>query len=235
MSRKRRTRNARRSKATSRPHAAPLLRAVVGSLVLCAALGTPAAAARPAQGPPVAAAPVNGYDIDPQPLRAWAAETRRLLASGQLDRDGTLDLSIDTGGVDGRGFASHVEFSYPGNNDRGWVGVAVSGFDALNRSRVLRGLEGAARLQVRLKLDGQIVSAHVVADYDSAEQAARLAHTAGQARAALAALFERDREPSGLAVLNNMTVTASGKQLTLKLELSRELAGNLLRQRLAIP
>jgi hypothetical protein len=44
-----------------------------------------------------------------------------------------------------------------------------------------------------------------------------------------------ERESDTVEVLNNMIFSASGKQLSMKLELTRAQVGNLLRQHLSIP
>ncbi len=64
------------------------------------------------------------------------------------------------------------------------------------------------------------------------------ARTAQIARSRVAALtlprFVSHAEPSPI-VLNNMTVSANGKWHSLRLEMSREQAGNLLRKYVSLP
>lgn len=101
---------------------------------------------------------------------------------------------------------------------------------AVGSSRVLHHLEGARHIRLNLTLDGERLSAAGDAEFDSAERASKLAHfydvVFGFQRAKTAGT---DRH----VVWQNMTASASGKQLALKLEMTRAEAGNLLLKQIA--
>jgi hypothetical protein len=84
---------------------------------------------------------------------------------------------------------------------------------------------------ITLKWDER-ASARLHAVVSSTEQAEQLAQTYN-ALVGFGRLNRRGRE--GVEILNNMAFSANGKRLTMRLELTREMAGNLLRKHTSLP
>ncbi len=102
---------------------------------------------------------------------------------------------------------------------------------ALSDSGALSALAGADHLTITLRLDER-ASASLHAAVGSAEQAAQLARTYN-ALVEVGRLNRRGRD--GAEVLNNMAFSANGKQLTMQLEMTHEMVGNLLRKHTSLP
>jgi hypothetical protein len=195
-----------------------ILRALVGSLVFCAAFassGWAQVADRPA--------------LDERPFRELLAEARQMFESGEVSERDVFDLTFGaTPAADGT--LRDVNAVKVVGSPR-WQQLARDLMSALSDSRVVAPLAGAEHLTLTLKLDGAGL-ARLVADFPTEAQAKRMADGYN----AIIALARQSRAGrDGIVVLNNMTASASGKQLTMQLEMSREELGNLLRQSLALP
>lgn len=96
---------------------------------------------------------------------------------------------------------------------------------ALTESHLSRAAEGARHLQLVVSFDPSNVTASVTAEMDTPRRAEGAASQLG---AVLPLLRLRTEGQPVHVVWNNMKVSASGKQLALRLEMTREQAGNLL-------
>ena len=197
-----------------------LVRAVFGSLVLCATFGTPTVAKTTSS---------SEHEISQQDtsLRVeWATEVFRRgfkdiwkeIASNKPDPE-KLDLTFNQ-----RGQTNEIINA----GDIRWNDAVEKFVNTLSISGALEN----SLLSVSLKNDKQKFSARVVATFESelkvtpAVQNIELLRS--RARAAT-------HDENMLLALNGMTLSANGKQLVMQLEMSREQVGNLLRKQLALP
>jgi len=234
-----------RSQATARRQQQVLLvRAVFGSLVLCALFGVPVVGAQSksgsmsvadalAQVPPDSNIKIDRA-IDTKHLRKALAEIKRLAQAGELDLNRGLHIKALADAFN----APHETLWYgirvnaqPGSDER-WSKPLLELILALRNSYVLQSFTISKDVKLELNLNQQNAIFSLDAFYSTEERAAQIAnHYVG--------FFDRVRaaHPAGdeIVVLNNMTISASGKQLTMRLEMTREQAGNLLRRHLSLP
>jgi hypothetical protein len=210
------------------------VRAVVGSLVLCAALApTALSQTSGAQG-------VYQKDDAPQvkqfrpinaaPFRELLAKTQRLIDAGELNSQDVFDFVIEAE-RNADGTLRDIRFTEAAAANGRWRSLVREFVTVLSDSGVLSALQDADRLTMTLKLDER-ARAGLSAVVKSDEQAAQLAQTYN-ALLHLGRISRRGRV--GVEVLNNMAFSANGKQLTMQLDMTREMFGNLLRQHLSLP
>lgn len=212
-----------------------LLRALVGSLVFCAALAAPARAQQPApEASPNAGSEAeasNFTEINTAPFRSLIAKALRLRAEGSLSAEDTFDFTVEADRAQDGAFSNAAIGGTSSGNER-WRELARDFVSALSDSRLLAVLRDAPHVSMRFRLDAQTGFAGVTCDTTSEELARRAAANYG----ALLHLGSLARQGTdvGLA-LKNLQVSSSGKQVAFKLEMSREQLGNLLRQSLSLP
>lgn len=221
--------------AHARRRQALLVRAVVGSLVLCAALApTALSQTGGAQG-------VYQRDDVPQvkqfrpinaaPFRELLAKTQRLIDAGELNsQQDVFDFVIEAE-RNADGTLRDIRFTEAAAANGRWRSLVREFVTVLSDSGALSALQDADRLTMTLKLDER-ARAGLSAVVKSDEQAAQLAQTYN-ALLGFGRLSQHGR--AGVEVLNNMAFSANGKQLTMQLEMSREMFGNLLRQHTSLP
>ena len=242
MKQKARHRASRKARAAHRQQV--FLRAVVGSLVLCAAVSaTPIV---PAQTVATGSHPrsesrqnpehfVWVHHFDAEGLRAFRSRAsvllNRLRDDGQLKvgENFTLGLEGDRGD-DGK--LTNLEFTGAAASDAKWQEFARELASSMNDGGVFRPLKDTSRVALSLTLDGRNAALSAVSTLSSEESAQRQAKD----YKALLTLVRSDGFDLDIAVvLNNMLVSANGKRLSMRLEMSREQAGNLLRRYVSLP
>ncbi|HEV2880769.1 MAG TPA: hypothetical protein VGX24_05625 [Pyrinomonadaceae bacterium] len=209
-----------------------LVRAVVGSLVLCAALA-PHALAQGQSSPAYQQQTPETKEFRPinaRPFRDLLTKTQGLIAAGELNPQDVFDFTLEAE-RNPDGTLRDIKFTEAAAANGRWRPLASEFVAALSDSGALSGLTGADHLTITLRLDER-ASARLHAVVNSAEQAAQLARNYN-ALIALGRLDRRGRE--GVEILNNMAFSANGKQLTMQLVMTREQAGNLLRQHTSLP
>lgn len=200
------------------------MRAVVGSLVLCAALGQSAnAQTAPSEVQEVRTPHTSSF-------RALLQKTQRLIEAGELSTQDTFDFTLEAERNDD-GTLRDIKFTESAAANGRWRLLAHELIAVLSESGALSALNGADHLTITLRLDERL-SARLNAVVNSAEQAARVAQNYNSILN-IARISQHGRV--GVEVLNNMAFNANGKQLTMQLEMSREQAGNLLRKQLSLP
>ena len=223
-----------RSGAHAKRQQALLVRAVVGSLVLCAALAPNALSQTGApQGvyQKDAASEVKEFrPIYARPFRELLAKTRALIEAGELNAQDVFDFTLEAE-RNADGTLRDIKFTEAAAANGRWRSLAREFIAVLSESGALSALQGADHLTFTLRLDDH-ARASLRAVVNSTEQAAQLAHHYN-ALVQLGRFSQRGR--AGVEVLNNMAFSANGKQLTMQLEMSREMFGNLLRQQLSLP
>ncbi len=207
-----------------------LLRAVVGSLVLCAALGATASAQQAARTGRESQPAFEFRPVHDRPLRELLAQTRQMFERGELSAQDKFEFVVEADRHED-GTLHDVTFTKAEAANPLWQQLANEFVAALNDSHALQPLRGVSHLNLAFKLDESAAVAMNAATV-TAERATQLAN-GYNAVVAVGRMAQQGRD--GVEVLNNMTFSASGKQLSMKLELSREQVGNLLRQHLSIP
>ncbi|HZG50921.1 MAG TPA: hypothetical protein VEZ40_02190 [Pyrinomonadaceae bacterium] len=225
-----------RPTATAKRRQALLVRAVVGSLVLCAALAPPAVSqtggAQDVYRQNAAPEVKEFRSINTRPLRDVLEKTRALIEAGELSVGDAFDFTIEAD-RNADGSLKAIRFAKAHNETHArWKPVVEEFITALSESGALSSLQEARRLSIRLKLNGG-AAATLHASLDSEERADALA----QSHNALADFWRLGRRGGreGVEILNNMAFSANGKQLTMQLEMTREMVGNLLRKHLSLP
>jgi hypothetical protein len=210
------------------------VRAVVGSLVLCAALAPNALSqAGGAQGvyQPDAASEVKEFrPINAVPFREVLKKAQRLIETSELYPQAAFDFTIEAD-RNADGTFRNIIITKAQAADGRWQPLVREFIAFLSASGALSALTDAEHLTITLKLD-ESASARLHTVVKSAEQAAQLAQNYNTLLD-LGRFSQRGQ--AGVEVLNNMACSANGKQLTMQLEMSREMVGNLLRQQLSLP
>lgn len=227
------------SRVTGQRQQTLLVRAVVGSLVLCAALAPSSAAQSVSSVAPqggsleeIALQAKQLCQVDVEPLREWLTKLKAAIATGKIDSS-AIDLTIEAADIrEGRTHLTEVGFA--GAEQKRWLesNLAQDFVSALNRTGALRHLEDVRHLRLTLKADQHTAWVQAAAVYNWEGRAAQLAKNYNNTLALMRSL-KPDEETS--VVLNNMTVSANGKQLLMRLEMPREAIGNLLRKHLSLP
>jgi hypothetical protein len=212
-------------------------RALVGSLVFCAALAAPARAQVAQPETPNApqeaeTAPSPFPAINTSPFKDLLAKALRLRADGSLTAEETFDFTLEADrGEDGT-LRDVALTGGASDADGAWRGLATDFVTALGESRLLAALRDALHVSIHFRLDAQSAVASMTCDTASEGLARRAAANYGALLHV--ASFARQGTDAGLA-LKNLQVSSSGKQVAFKLEMSREQLGNLLRRSLSIP
>ncbi|MCA1631793.1 MAG: hypothetical protein LC785_14245 [Acidobacteria bacterium] len=212
-----------------------ILRALVGSLVFCAALAAPARAqvAQPeSKSAPREAETEHFPVVNTLPFKELLAKALRLRADGSLGSEETFDFTVEADRMeDGR--LHNVTVVGGASDARGaWRGLTMDFVAAVSDSRLLAAFKDALHVSMRLRLDAQTSLASLSFEAPSESHARQLAR-GYDALLHMASLQQRGANSA--AVLNSLKVSASGKQFAVKLEMSREQLGNLLRQSLSLP
>lgn len=233
---------------TTRPLALLLRYAVLGAVALsilpASAAAFPAAAqdqpasngdakSKPPAGQPAPHenGPAGGGADDGLPasvnlaaFKGFLARAAKMSAAREIDLAGTRELRLEADiGEGGELGDPLIWLGRPASP--ALVDLSVEFVAALKESRVAGAVEGARHITLVLALDPDRVLFTARAEMDTERRAARAADGFGALLPLLR--FRAGGRPAGV-VWNNMTASASGKQLALRLEMTREAAGNLL-------
>jgi hypothetical protein len=212
-----------------------LLRALVGSFVVCAALSAQNAKAQELSDQSVQPEIARLQRVAKNTFHDLLAGVVRGIDQGEYEGLGDLSVSVeaDIDKLNNRPFNTTVSFG--GETDPRWkenpdlVAGFVAGFSA---SGGFNRIEDARHLRFDLNLTRQSVALTVTTTIVSDKRAAEIERSYA---AFLDSYKSTARDEAVVAVLNNMTISASGKQLSMKLEMSRAQAGNLLRKYVSLP
>jgi hypothetical protein len=205
-----------------------LLRAVVGSLVLSAALASSAPAQ---QAGALGGASQVSPRVDPRPFRELLSKAQRMAAAGELNPAADFFTFTVEAARNPDGTLSGARVAEGAAVDARWRGLTQEFVSVLSDSRALAYLEGVERVTLTVSL-GERFAAELAADAADDASAAQQAKNTG-ALLWLARHSQQGRH--GAEVLNNMTASASGKRLLMRLDMSRAEVGNLLSTTRAIP
>ncbi|MDQ3907950.1 MAG: hypothetical protein M3268_06360 [Acidobacteriota bacterium] len=211
-----------------------VLRALVGSFFVCAALVSPALAQQPTSGASDVqreAETASVPRVSFAPFRSLIARAVRLRDEGSISADDVFDFEIEADRADD-GTLANVRFAGEAAVNGHWHSLVQDFLAALSRSRALSVLRDARHLSMRLKSDPRDFLASLSFEAPTAERARQIADGYDLL---LHLASANPRGANSAALLAGAKVSASGKQFTAKLEMSREQLGNLLSQSLAIP
>ncbi|HVG30085.1 MAG TPA: hypothetical protein VM864_10330 [Pyrinomonadaceae bacterium] len=220
--------------APTPPQQQLIWRALVGSLVFCAALAAPARAqASPPETPsaPQEAETAPVPTVNLSPFRDLLAKALRLRADGSLTADDTFDFTVEADRAED-GALGNVAIGGASAGSDHWRELARDFISAVSDSRLLAVFKDALHVHMRFRLDARTSLASLNFEAPSAERAQQLAR-GYEGLVRIASLQQRGANSA--ALLNGLKVSASGKQFAVKLEMSREQLGNLLRQSLSLP
>ena len=153
-------------------------------------------------------------------LEKWGGEYR----AGRLDTDGEFDVAVE-GDLTQDGVLENAMLTPGSGGDPRMFDLAKDFVMAVSASRVLKVLEGVRHLRLNLRLDRQTLNVALNAAVESEGRARRLSE--GYNGILLLARRRQAGTDEGI-VWDNTRASASGKVLTLTLEVPRETLGNLL-------
>lgn len=199
--------------------------AVVGAFVfgvLPAGLDAPAFAQK--AGAAVDAGVKKPGKVNMAPLRGFITRSRRLHEQGKLDLGKRRAVAVTADRAEDGTLSNHA-ITGESASDPQMRAVAQDFVRSLSESRVLQPLEGVTRVQMNFTLDGERFTAEALSETPSEARAEEMAR--GYRMMLNVARMMRRGTPEA-PVLNNMKISASGKQLVMNLDTTREAMGNLL-------
>jgi hypothetical protein len=158
------------------------------------------------------------------PIKAFLSRARRLNEQGKLDLSKPQVLTVE-GDRQEDGTLTNVAITGESASQPEFKRVAEDFVLSLNDSRALAFLNDVSHVRMNFTLDGDHFRADTVSDAPSEARAAEMAR--GYRVLVNAGRLMRRGTDEG-AVLNNMKVSASGKQLLMNLDMPREQLGNIL-------
>ncbi|MCA1566733.1 MAG: hypothetical protein LC803_14030 [Acidobacteria bacterium] len=206
------------------------MRAVVGSLVLCAALA-PHASAQQAEG----ASRVERVEV--QTLRDFWGKVKSSVERGEIDLNGTFALMLEAE-RDEDGSLHNVIITRTEASDKHWRELAPAfafslstSTDALQRFDRIVHPTTSRRVNISLKLDDQNLVGKMVYTIERDDYVPRSNPDLNQVWIQSSGRRDKDQD----IVFRHMSFSCGRKQLRMHLEMTREQAGNLLRKHLSLP
>jgi hypothetical protein len=163
--------------------------------------------------------------VNTSPFKAFIARSKKLKDAGKLDLSKPREITVEADRNED-GTVSNAVITGEAAGDPNIKKVALDFVSTLNESRALNFLEGVSRVRMNFALDGERFK---VVSHAEAPTEARATEMARGYRTLInvARLMKRGGDDEAV-VLNNMKISASGKQLVMNLDTPREAMGNLL-------
>lgn len=162
--------------------------------------------------------------VNMAPLRGFITRSRRLHEQGKLDLSKRRVITVEAERAED-GTLSNAAVTGESSTDPQFRAVAQDFVNSLSESRALQPLDGVTRVQMTFTLDGERFTAQTASETPSEARAGEMAR--GYRMMLNVARMMRRGTPES-PVLNNMKISASGKQLVMNLDTTREAMGNLL-------
>lgn len=182
---------------------------------------TDAGTANGAAAPAAVKKPVK---VNTRPFKAFLVRSKKLKDQGKLDLSKPRELTVDVDRNED-GTVTNPRITGESAADPNFRKVAEDFVSALNESRALHFLEGVSHVRLNFALEGERFRMRSDADTPSETRAAEMAR-GYRSMINIARLFKREGDEA--VVLNNMKMSASGKQLVMNLDMPREAMGNIL-------
>ena len=170
------------------------------------------------------AAKAEGGKVNMGPFKAFLARSKRLNDQGKLDLSKPQVLTVE-GDRQADGTLTNVTIAGESSSNAEFRRVAEDFVTSLNQSRALAFLNDVSHVRMNFALDTERFRAETASDAPSEMRAAEMAR--GYRVLINAGRLVRRGTDEG-AVLNNMKVSSSGKQLLMNLDMPREQLGNIL-------
>ena len=162
--------------------------------------------------------------VNTSPFKAFIARSKKLKDDGKLDLSKPREITVEADRNED-GTVSNAVITGEAAGDPNIKKVALDFVSTLNESRALNFLEGVSRVRMNFALDAERFK--VVSHADAPDEARATEMARGyRTLINVARLMKRGGDEA--VVLNNMKVSASGKQLVMNLDTPREAMGNLL-------
>ena len=172
-----------------------------------------------------AAAAKKPVKVNTSPFKAFIARSKKLKDDGKLDLSKPREITVEADRNED-GTVSNAVITGEAAADPNMKKVALDFVSTLNESRALHFLDGVSRVRMNFALDGERFK---VVSHAEAPTEARATEMARGYRTLInvARLMKRGGDDEAV-VLNNMKISASGKQLVMNLDTPRQAMGNLL-------
>jgi hypothetical protein len=170
------------------------------------------------------AAKAEGSKVNMGPIRAFLTRAKKLNEQGKLDLSKPQVLTVE-GDRQTDGTLTNVTIAGESASNPDFKRIAEDFVSSLNESRALAFLNDVSHVRMNFALDAARFRAETASDAPSETRAVEMAR--GYRVLVNAGRLVRRGTDEG-AVLNNMKVSSSGKQLLMNLDMPREQLGNLL-------
>jgi hypothetical protein len=201
--------------------------AVLGAFVLGVLPGAAEVFAQAQKAGAVAdagARPPDAAKVDMAPIRAFLSRSRRLHEQGKLDLSKPQAITVE-GDRQTDGTLSNVSITGGSSSDPNFRRVAQDFVTSVNQSHALRFLDDVSHVRMTFTLDGERFHAETYSDAPTEQRAEEMAR-GYRMLVNFARLAKRGTDEG--AILNNMKISSSGKQLVMNLDMPREQMGNIL-------
>lgn len=165
--------------------------------------------------------------VNKKPFLDLLAKANQMKESGELDLSGTITMTVEAD-RNADGTLSNVVVDAV-NGDQKLRALAKEFVAALSASTALSFLEDTRHLRLKINLNQQSITGEIDTQVDSEGRAAELKN--GYSGMIALARFARRGKDDG-ALLNNTTVSSTGKQVTVRFTMGREAATKLLAKQL---
>jgi hypothetical protein len=162
--------------------------------------------------------------VNAGPIKAFLARSKRLHEQGKLDLSKPQTIIVE-GDRQQDGTLTNVQITGESAANASFRGVAQDFVTSVNESHALAFLDDVSRVRMTFTLDGERFKAVTASDTPTEQRAEEMAR-GYRMMVNFGRLAKRGTDEG--AVLNNMKVSASGKQLLMNLDMPREQMGNLL-------
>jgi hypothetical protein len=163
-------------------------------------------------------------EINTKPFEDLLAQGKKMKESGEIDLTGTLEMSVEAERQDD-GKLANVEITGASASDPKLHQLAKDFISALSDSQLLKVLDGARLLHLKVRLDDKQVSVRVMTELESADLASKKTN-AYNGMLWLGALSKKGKDEE--AIFKSVKINNEANQVVLTFEMPRKDAGALL-------
>jgi hypothetical protein len=163
-------------------------------------------------------------EINTKPFEDLLAQGKKMKDAGEIDLTGTLEMSVEADRQDD-GKLAHVEITGASATDPKLHQLAKDFISALSDSELLKVLDGARHLHMKVRLDDQQVSVRVMTELESSDLASKKTN-AYNGMLWLGALSKKGHDEE--AIFKSVKINNDAKQVVLTFQMPRKDAGALL-------
>lgn len=163
-------------------------------------------------------------EINTKPFEDLLAQGKKMKEAGEIDLTGTLEMSVEAERQDD-GKLANVEITGASASDPKLHQLAKDFISALSDSQLLKVLDGARLLHLKVRLDDKQVSVRVMTELESADLASKKTN-AYNGMLWLGALSKKGKDEE--AIFKSVKINNEANQVVLTFEMPRKDAGALL-------